>query len=163
MDLISHVIITAFLQKVHSWAICLTAFWVTVICSQETESLAKRSEDIKLHYAIDMRYMVNSWQNVRYANHYMSLMDRALCPVSVQINFWNYDSCTYLVYTNPKDCYSRVCKRTSCPSLCQHVSSLLQPDRLAWNFIMGICLHICWKILYLVQVRQKYRDISTKT
>jgi len=106
MDLVSHVIITAFLQKVHSWAICLTAFWV-VICSKETESLAKRSEDIKLHYTIDMRYVVNSWPNVRYANHYMSLMDRAFCPVSFQINFWNYESCTYLVYAIPKYCYSR--------------------------------------------------------
>ena len=38
IDLISHVIVTAFLQKVHSWAIRLTAFSVTVICSQETES-----------------------------------------------------------------------------------------------------------------------------
>ena len=65
MDLVSHVMIRAFLLKVHSWAICFTTFWVTVIGSQETESLEKRSEDIKLHYTIDMRYVANSLQNVR--------------------------------------------------------------------------------------------------
>jgi hypothetical protein len=57
-----HIIITAFLQEALSWAICLTAFWVTVICSQETEPLEKRSEDIKLHYVTDMRYVANRWQ-----------------------------------------------------------------------------------------------------